>query len=165
VSIRKRIVPLIGITFLALAATRPAHAQLHFGPQLNWASNSIGVGVGGRLEASLSKATGVKGLGVIGSFDFFFPGSNVNYFEVNANGTYAFEIPNSKIAPYAGAGLVIAHTSVSNCPFTGCSATNVGLNLLGGVNFPSMGTITPFAELRLELRTGSAVVITGGVLF
>jgi opacity protein-like surface antigen len=168
-----RIVPLIGITVLAFAAPRPGHAQTQFGPQVSFASQSIGIGIGGRVEASLAKVIpSVKGLGVIGSFDYFFPSSSFgvspSYWEINANGDYHFEIPNSKLAPYAGAGLVVAHTSVSVCAGTFCasgSSTNVGLNLLGGMNFPAMGKITPFAELRLELRTGSAFVVTGGVLF
>jgi hypothetical protein len=162
---RMRLLSVVGVVGLAVVAARPVHAQVQFGPQLNWASNSIGVGVGGRVEASLAKAIpSVKGLGVIGSFDFFFPGSGVTYFEINANGTYHFAIENVKISPYVGAGLVVAHTSVTVLGISG-STTNVGLNLLGGTNFPSMGKITPFAEIRIELRTGSAVVLTGGVLF
>lgn len=163
-----RMLPLIGFTVLAIAAPRGAQAQVQFGPQLNWASNSIGIGVGARVEASLAKVVpSVKGLGVTGSFDLFFP-TGLSYWEINGNGTYHFEIPNVKIAPYAGAGLVIAHSSVSGCQSVfgiSCSATNVGLNLLAGTNFQPLGKITPFAELRLELRTGSAFVLTGGVLF
>ena len=162
---RMRLLSATGIAFLAVVAARPAHAQVQFGPELSWASNSIGIGVGGRVEASLAKATSVKGLGVTGSFDYFFPGTGLGgpsptYWEINANGTYHFEIPNVKIAPYAGAGLVAAHWG-----YAGYGATNVGLNLLAGTNFPAMGKITPFAELRIELRSGSAVVLTGGVLF
>jgi opacity protein-like surface antigen len=168
-----RIVPLIGITALALAAPRPGRAQVHFGPQLSWASQSIGVGVGARVEASLARMIpSMKGLGVIGSFDYFFPGGSngvtPKYWEINLNGDYHIAIPNSKIGPYAGAGLVAAHSSVSVCVGAACangSTTNVGLNLLAGVDFPPMGKITPFAELRLELRTGSAFVVSGGVLF
>lgn len=164
-----RILPLIGITALALAAPRPAHAQLQFGPEVSWASQSIGIGVGARVEASLANMIpSVKGLGVIGSFDYFFPGSSYgvspSYWEINANGTYHFEIPNVKIAPYAGAGLVVAHSAVTVGNFS-ASSTNVGLNILGGVNFPAMGKITPFAELRLELRSGTAFVVSAGVLF
>jgi opacity protein-like surface antigen len=163
---RMRVLSVIGVACLAAVAVQPARAQVQFGPQLNWASNSIGFGVGARVEASLAKAIpSVKGLGVTGSFDFFFPGSGVNYWEINANGTYHFAIQNVPIAPYVGAGLVLAHTSISNCPLSGCSTTNAGLNILGGTNFSPMGKITPFAEIRIELRTGSAVVLTGGVLF
>jgi len=163
-----RTLPLIGTAAVAVASPRPARAQVQFGPEVNWASNSIGVGVGARVEASLDKAIPtVKGLGVTGSFDLFFP-TGITYWEINGDGTYHFEIPNVKIAPYAGAGLSIAHTSISSCASVlgiSCSATNVGLNLLAGTNFPDLGKITPFAELRLELRTGGAFVLTGGVLF
>jgi hypothetical protein len=170
VSIRTRMLPLVGITVLALAAPRPAHAQAQFGPEISFASNSIGFGIGARVEASLAKMIPTaKGLSVIGSFDYFFPstgfGVSPSYWEIGANGAYHFEIPSTKLAPYAGAGLVIAHSSVSVAGFGSASATNVGLNLLAGTNFPAMGKVTPFAELRLELRTGSAFVITGGVLF
>lgn len=165
-----RILTATAVATLAAVAAVPARAQVHFGPQLNWASNSIGVGIGGRVEASLAKAIPtMKGLGVTGSFDLFFPGSGLTYWEINGVGTYSFEIPNVKsIAPYAGAGLVVAHTSVSGCSAilgVSCSETNVGLDLLGGTKFTSVGKITPFAEIRIELRTGSAVVLTGGVLF
>jgi len=161
-----RFIPLIGITLLALAAPRAAHAQLQYGPEINVGTNSIGVGIGARVEASLAKLVPtVPGLTAIGSFDYYFP-SGFNYWELNGNVVYHFQIPNVKIAPYAGAGIVIGHTSVSGCPSGfSCSSTNVGLNLVGGTNFPAMGKITPFAELHIELRTGSAVVFTGGVLF
>ena len=167
---RVRIVPLIGITVLALAAPRPGHAQVHFGPQVNWASNDQGVGVGARVEASLAKAIpSAKGLGVIASFDFFFPSSGVTFWEMNANGSYHFEIPNVKFAPYAGVGLDVAHWSASPCIQTNscgsASSTDFGLNLLAGTNFPAMGKITPFVEVRLELRTEGAFVVSGGVLF
>jgi opacity protein-like surface antigen len=164
-----RMLPLVGLTVLALAAPRPAHAQAQFGPELNFASNSIGFGIGARVEASLAKMIpSVKALSVIGSFDYFFPSSgfgvNPSYWEINANGAYHFEIPQTRLAPYAGAGLVVSHWSVSFLGVSG-STTNVGLNLLAGTNFPAMGKVTPFAELRLELRSGSAFVVTGGVLF
>ncbi len=165
-STRTRLLPLIGITVLALAAPRPAHAQFKFGPQLDWASQSIGFGVGARAEMSLDQyIPTVKGLGVNASFDYFFPGSSITFWEINADPTYHFAIPNVSFAPYVGAGLNLSHTSVSNCPFSGCSSTNAGLNLLVGTNFPALGKITPFAELRVEIRTGGAFVITGGVLF
>jgi hypothetical protein len=166
---RMRLLSIVGVVGLALVAARPARAQAQFGPELAWASQSIGIGVGARAEVSLAKVIpSVKGLTAIGEFDYFFPGSGYgvspSYWEINVNGAYHFAIPNTKIAPYAGAGLVVAHSSVTVLGFS-ASATNVGLNLLGGTNFPAMGKITPFAELRLELRTGSAFVITGGVLF
>ena len=136
---------------------------------MNWASNSIGFGVGGRVEFDLAKVVPtVPGLGVEGSFDYFFPGSgygaSASYWEINANGLYSFSLPKSPITPYAGAGIGIDHSSVSVLGIS-ASANSVGLNLLGGAKFANVGKVTPFAEVRIELHSGSAVVLTGGVLF
>ncbi len=160
-----RVVSAIGVVCLAFVAARPAHAQTpQFGPELSWASNSFGVGVGARAELSLAKLIpSVKGLSAVGSFDYFFPGTGLTYWELNVDGAYHFQIPNVKLDTYAGAGIDIGHFSVTDCSL--CSGTYTGLNLMAGTNFPVMGKITPFAELRLELRTASAFVITGGVLF
>ena len=161
-----RIVPLVGAVALALVATRPAQAQWKFGPELSWASNSIGIGIGARAEVGLAKfIPGAKAFSAFGTFDYFFPSSGYgvspSYWELAVNGAYHFDIPGAKtIAPYAGAGLALAHAS-----YLGYGASNVGLNLFGGTQFSPIGKITPFAQLRLELQSSSAFVITGGVLF
>ena len=162
-----RIVSVVGIVVLGLAATRQAQAQWKFGPEINIGTNSIGFGIGGRAELSLAKLIpSVKGLTAIGSFDYYFP-SGFNYWEINAGVGYHFQIQGAPIDPYAGAGLGIGHTSVSGCAVLGisCSATNVGLDLFAGTNFKPLGTVTPFAELHIDVRSGSALVLTGGVLF
>ena len=162
-----RIVPLVGVVALALVATRPAQAQWKFGPELSWASNSFGVGIGARAEVNLvSMIPSAKNFSAIGSFDYFFPSTGIggpspSYWEINVDGAYHFDIPSVKaIAPYAGAGLDIGHLS-----YMGYGASEVGLNLMGGTNFKPLGKVIPFAELRIELRTASAIVLTGGVLF
>ncbi len=165
---RMRILPLAVITLLALAAPRPAHAQAQVGPEINVGTQDIGFGIGGRVEAGLGALfPTVSELFAIGSFDYYFP-SGFNYWEINGNVGYRFQIANANIKPYAGAGLVIAHAGASNCVAGICgsaSSTDVGLNLLAGTNFPKLGTVTPFVELHIELRSGSLVVFTGGVLF
>jgi hypothetical protein len=157
-AVTSRIGLLIGIVFLTVASARSASAQVQYGPHLNWASNGIGFGVGGRVEASLSKAIpGAKGLGVMGAFNLYFPSGGTAW-GIDANATYHFDIPTMKtVAPYVGAGLAILH---------GVSRTGGGLNIFGGAQFPGMHTITPFGELRLVFVRGtSAFVLTGGVLF
>ena len=149
---------LTAVACLAVAAARPASAQVQFGPHLNWASNSIGFGVGGRVEASLAKAVpSLKGLGVMGAFNLYFPSGGTAW-GIDANATYHFEIPTVKtVTPYVGTGLAILH---------GVRRTGGGLNIFGGAQFPGMHTITPFGELRLVFVRGtSAFVLTGGVLF
>ena len=167
---RMRIVPLVGAVALALVAAQPARAQWKFGPEVTWASNSIGIGIGARAEVGLAQfIPGAKAFSAFGTFDYFFPSSGYgvspSYWELAVNGAYHFDIPSVKsIAPYAGAGLVIAHSSVSVGGYS-ASASNVGLNLFGGTQFKPIGKITPFAQLRLELQSSSAFAITGGVLF
>ena len=162
---------LIGVTAVALAvAATPAVslAQLPFrlGGQLSWGDDKD-LGLGIRYENDLTMfGPAVRNLRVIGSFDYFFPGNNVNYFEFNANVAWGFSIPGSRIAPYAGGGINIARGSVDlPAPLGDRSDTDVGLNLLGGVKFPALGKFTPYTELRLELSGGDQFVITGGLLF
>ena len=148
----------IGIAGLTMGAAPSVRAQVQYGPQLNWASNNIGFGVGGRVEASLAKAIPtVKGLGVVGAFNVYFPAGGTAW-SIDAGGTYHFDIPTVKtIAPYVGASLAVFH---------GVRRTGGGLNIFAGTDFSALGAITPFAELKLVLvRSTSAFVLTGGVLF
>ncbi|HXY70617.1 MAG TPA: hypothetical protein VEH62_14310 [Gemmatimonadales bacterium] len=168
-SSRIRLLTAAGIFFLAVGVVRPVLAQAHFGPELSWGSNSIGIGIGARVEVGLVKMIpGAKNFSAVGTFDYFFPSSGFgvspSYWELGLGGQYHFDIAGAAVMPYAGAGLAIAHTSVSVGGFSG-SATNVGLNLFGGTAFKPLGKVTPFAQLRLELQSSSAFFITGGVLF
>jgi hypothetical protein len=167
------VVGLCGLTGTVLSAQRArAHAapasstsSVQFGPQLDFGTNSYNFGIGGRAEFDLKKALGAPMFGVA-SFDYFFGTAGVHIWEINANVFYNFKVESTSLQPYAGGGLNIAHVSVS-CPAGfSCSATQAGLNLGGGTKFKTHGGgLTPFAEARIELRTGSAFVLTGGFLF
>jgi opacity protein-like surface antigen len=131
-----------------------------FGVELNWSSD-VDFGIGGRgvfpLEA-LFPGTPLDG---IVSFDYFFPGNSVTYWEINGDVAYRFRVPaRSSLRPYAGAGLNIAHASAA-----GVSDTKAGLNLLGGTTFKVKGSITPFVEARGEIGGGKTFILTGGVRF
>ena len=158
---RTRLFSVLGLAFLFVMAGRPARAQgLQLGPQLNFADKHFGLGVGARAVLDLEKlAPSAKNVSVIGSFDYFFPDVNGNPWEVNVDAAYRFAIPNAKIFPYAGAGLGFTHWGAY-------SFNKAHLNLVGGTRFQPLGTIQPFAELRLKSRSGGGpFVITGGVLF
>jgi outer membrane protein with beta-barrel domain len=165
VTTRMRAVSALAVACLVVVAARPARAQAwHFGPQIDWA-NDYDFGIGARAEFDLaSSMPTAKNFGIIGSFDYFFPGFSVNPWEINIDGAYRFSIPNAPIFPYAGAGLDFTHWGVSSGGFS-YSYNKVGLNLMAGSKFQKLGTLTPYAELRLELRTGGQFVLTGGVLF
>ena len=163
---RMKFVSVFAVACLGAVVAQPARAQgWQFGPQLSWA-NDYNLGVGARAELDLtSMVPTAKNITLIGSFDYFFPGFSVNPWEINVDGAYRFSIPNVPIKPYAGAGLDFTHWGINCGPGCNFTYSKVGLNLLAGTKFQKLGTLTPYAELRLELRTGGQFVLTGGVLF
>lgn len=90
----------------------------------------------------------------------------------HADAAYLFDIPKSPISPYAGAGLLIAFSSVSvDVPTFGGgsqrqtqSSTNVGLNLFGGAEFP-VGPVALYAQAKLLISSGTNFQIGSGVRF
>ena len=166
---------LAGLGLAAQSAVAQAAArQFQFGPQVNFATNDFGLGVGARVVYSgLSQQLKVPGLAAYASFDYFFPssshfgGTGVTYWEINVNATYDVALSGlTGISPYAGAGIDYGHVGVSGCPAGySCGSGYTGLNLLGGARFEVTPKLNAFAEGRIELRTGSAFVVTAGLLF
>ncbi len=163
---------MIAVVAMAAALTvRTAQAQeqatttraFQFGPQIDWGTDTD-FGIGGRVVwNALGETIAVRGLEGVASFDVFFPGNDVNWWELNANITYPIAIPSApRISPYFGGGLNIAHASVSGVD--GSGHTDVGVNLLGGTRF-GIGILQAFVEGRLELHSGSQFVATFGLLF
>ena len=165
---RKQFSAAVLVACLGLAGTNLAAQSVRFAPQIDFGTNSLNFGVGGRLDLGLAKTFGAPIDGV-GSFDYFFGTGGLHAWEINANLFYNFTVPKSNITPYAGGGLNIANYNINICGVGGCasgSTTQVGLNLGGGAKFKlPHSTMTPYAEARIELRTGSAFVLTGGLYF
>jgi hypothetical protein len=161
-----------GLVLGAQAATaqKAAVKPISFGVQGDVATNHYGPGVGARVVyTALGSQLRVPGLQAYGSFDWFFPGSHwgtgLSFWEINANATYDIHLSGvTGAAPYIGGGLNYAHLSADCAPFD-CSASETGLNLLGGIRFHLTPSLNAYAEARAELRSGSAVVFTGGILF
>lgn len=144
----------VGLCVLSQTAVAQTK-QWQFGPQVNFATNSVGVGVGGRaVYTGLGSTLKAPGLAAYAAFNLFFP-SGGTIWEINANGTW--DIPNMTggVNPYIGAGLDYAHDG----------SGQAGLNLLGGARFKPTPVLNMFGEIRIVLRTGSAVVFTVGALF
>lgn len=91
-------------------------------------------------------------------FDFYFV-QGVTAMQLNANALYPFAIDHPTIMPYAGAGLGLYYVSVGEF-----SATELGLNLIGGAEF-AVGNLKPFAQGRFTVGAGNAFSLTGGVRF
>ncbi len=157
----KKTILLVAALVAVAGVARDAQAQaFRWGPELSLATESD-VGIGARLEFDIASSP----LTVIGSFDYYFPGGNVDYFEFNGNLIYNFRVASApKITPYAGGGLNIAHVSVERTDGSDISDTDPGLNLLGGVRFDA-GSLTPFVEAKFTIEGGDQFVVTGGLLF
>lgn len=125
------------------------------------------------------------------TFDYYFVGSQTiqagtgaaqevgsSFFSLSANGLYPFTIDNPSFAPYAGAGLgiyrsateeVTVNTAFGSQTLGGGSSTDVGLNLIAGVEFPTE-SFTPFAEAQYttifaDVGSPDLFNLKGGVLF
>ena len=145
------------LLFLAGTATE-AQAQTRFGVQASLADDAD-FGVGARVALSPPGPSPIK---ILGSFDLFFPDGPVDYWELNGNIVYVVPVQNSAVAPYIGGGLNVAHFSFDGGTF-GSSDTEMGLNLLGGIEFG--GALPLFVEARVEVEGGEQFVLTGGIYF
>lgn len=132
-------------------------AQASYGLGTSETIRNADLGIGGRAEIPFTLSD--TPLKAIGSVDLFFPGDDITYWEINANLGYRFPVSRPReVRPYLGGGLVVANAS------NGSSESEIGLNLLGGVEIPTE-RVAPFVEARLELQGGEQLVLTGGVLF
>lgn len=78
---------------------------------------------------------------------------------VALNGDFRYYIPvpgNTK--PFLGGGLAILYTNGS-----GFSDTDVGLDLLGGADFPLAPNLNAFAKLKYTISDNSIFRLTGGI--
>jgi hypothetical protein len=152
-----RTLTLIALLAICSGAAGSLNAQVRFGAQGSWGDESD-LGIGARLEYGLEKLFPNAPVRSAASFDYFFPGSDLTYWEINYNVFYQFNTEG--LAPYAGGGLVLGYAS-----FGGSSDTDMGLNLGGGLKFKTAGKLAPFVEGRIELGAAEQLVITGGLLF
>ncbi len=143
-----------------------------FGPGFSYA-NDANLGLGARALWSVADHSR---LGLITSFDYFFPpGSetgvvavSAKHWEVNGNLAYHF---GRRWKPYVGPGLNVARRSAQlsylGQPSGSTSDTALGLNLLGGVRRTgsSRGGRQYFAEARYEVKGGEQFLVSAGVLF
>lgn len=159
---------------LALALPATASAQLGFVVQANY-NTDVDFGVGGGVNFGLGSLTANHGIRGEATFDYYFPSggetfgsfsSDFDYYELNGN--LMMDI-KSVAGLYVGAGINYAHYSYD---FEGCGifcsslsagSSDVGLNLLGGYNFP--GSKALFGQAKIELGHGSPFVISGGIRF
>lgn len=164
---------IVAIAALALVAPR-AEAQFSFMPYAGYdierSEPLVGVGVEfGVLQGALP-----VGLVLRPSADYFFTTEfeeggarfNEDLFVLNAD-LIARLSPPGGFGVYAGAGLGAAFSSIRNViTEVEDNSTELGLNLIGGVEFGGRGFITPFVQGRFTtLGDADRLALTGGVRF
>lgn len=160
---RKLLAALAVVGLCGAAGSGLAAQSVKVGPQIDFGTD-FDLGLGGRAEFDLTKAFSAPLTGAA-SFDYFFPGAGVHVWEINGNVWYNIKVHNPTFRPYVGGGINIAHYSASGFGFS-AATTEAGLNLGGGTKFNTHNkSFTPYAEARVELRTGGEFVLTGGLLF
>jgi hypothetical protein len=161
-----------GIVAFIICAAAPIQAQVSYGPLLAWSdADNVTAGVGARAEIGMAGKLAADGplAGVFSSLSgtYFFmdcPESvDCSFLEFSGNLNMPFAVSES-LSPYAGAGLHYARMTVGVSGFGSGTATDTGLNVLGGLKF-GLGGMNAFAEAKLGIGGAEHLVISAGVLF
>jgi hypothetical protein len=147
------IVALVGM----MSAPAAVQAQVEVGPLLGF-HDDFDFGVGGFVAIPVPSLS--PNLAIVPNFIYWFP-EFIDVFEINGDVVYSFPVSaDSPVLPWAMGGLNILRASAG-----GFSNTEIGLNLGGGVNFVTSGSLSPFAGAKFEIQEGSGFVIFGGIGF
>jgi len=163
------------VALFGIGYASDAQGQTRFGAEAAYA-NDFGLGVGARVVRDIdafsdNEESLLKQVRLIGELIYYvspFDGCDAcGAWEADINGAIPLDLGSADF--YAGAGLNIARVSVDlGIALPGfaydASATRMGLNLLGGLNFP-LGGLGAFAEGGLQLGGGEQFLIKSGVTF
>ncbi|MFP4227986.1 MAG: hypothetical protein ACLFTE_04065 [Salinivenus sp.] len=162
----KTLTRLSAVFFLVLMLPTNAEAQTEVavGPR-------IGIDVGDVEEVFIGADARITSpslpVVVNPTFDYYFTPDGFTFWGLSGNALYPFGIDNQQFTPYAGGGLGIYSRSV-DAQFGSASSTDLGLNLLFGIQFP-LESVRPFAEAQFTpvFADGSYNLfsIKGGLLF
>lgn len=145
--------------FLLGPGAEDARAQADVGVQLSVGTESD-LGVGARVGLGLEDVD----LRFVGEGVLFFPDGPQDWVDLNANLFYDIPVEDARVLPYVGGGLNIAIISIDDTPpGEDDSFTEVGVNLGGGVEFPTESNLTPFLEGRVVISDADQVVFTAGL--
>ena len=147
---------LLPLAFCAAALAAPADAQFAFVPYGGYNTEIGGFMVGAGFEYALPVGESLS-LGVRPTAEFHAIDidesllDNFDYYQLNADLVGRFT-GSEAIAPYVGLGLALGLVSYDigeDNSGDSDSSTEVGLNLLGGVEFPGVFSFgAPFAQAR-----------------
>lgn len=166
------------LALLFLFAPQPSHAQVEvdetvfkLGPRVTIDVGDINDAFGGSfaLGADVRLRTPALPVQGNGSFDFYFADDPWTVWSIDLNAVYPFGVDNEAFTPYAGAGLGITRWSAdvdTELGTFGSSNTDIGINIVGGAEFETGGSVTPFVQLQATVAgDADRLGITGGLLF
>jgi len=153
------------VAAVTLAGPASASAQVVVGPTVLYHDN-VDFGVGAFVMFPLEQFDPNLGMNV--NFGYYFPdaptGVDANFWELNADVLYHFPVAaDAPVSPFALGGLNIARASGGVGGFT-ASNTEIGINLGGGIEFPS-DSFRPLVGAKIELEGGDGFVLFGGLGF
>ena len=126
----------------------PAQSQIYLGPEVAW-NDDFDLGIGAGIEFDLPEL--YEGITFMGDFLYFFPGDDVDYWEINANLSYDLPLEDVPVVPFGLAGLNIGRASQdSEIEGASYSDTQIGLNLGAGVKF-DLGSFRPRVAARFSI--------------
>ena len=163
---RYSILPL-ALALLFLFAPQQSHAQVDVDETVFKIGPRVTVDVGDINEFALgadvrlrTPAIRVQGNG---SFEFYLAGDSGDIWAIDLNAVYPFGVENETFTPYAGAGLGITQFSADG---DAADNTDIGINIVGGAEFETGGSVTPFVQLQATVAgDADRLGITGGLLF
>lgn len=161
--------------FLAVAFPLTSQAQMEsesafkIGPRITLSLGDISDAYGGDLAIGADARYRFAEFPIQGNaaFDFYFADEDITVFTIDVNAVYPIDAGEA-FSPYVGAGLGYTNISVDVETdfgrFSG-DATDTGLNLVGGAEFDTGGSLTPFAQAQFTVGDLDRFGLTGGLLF
>ena len=159
---RSAIRGLVVVIVLLAAGAADAAAQEKLRP---FAQPYLGYNIDGE-EALLGAAVGIPlrfgstQLFVTPGFEYYAFLDNATVYTVNLDIQYPIYIPDSKVRPYVGGGLLLNRMSVDVLGAT-VTDTQSQINAIGGVDF-GLGAFRPFAEANLRFINDATLILKGG---
>jgi opacity protein-like surface antigen len=161
------LVTTVATAALALVAIAPAaaHAQIRVGPALGYEfdldEDWLYFGADARIGLR-DRPWEINPRVLYNSADGF------SVLQLDANLLYNLALKNTtRVAPYAGVGLVMQRSSFDGGGTTGESEseTKVGLNLIAGARLNTTGSVSPFASYSYSVvrEQGNLALLTFGV--
>ena len=128
-------------------------------PRVEGAGGSVGFGVGG--GGRLGLGIPVVGIKFLVTADVLLPDCGAvkcRLYNGSLNLLYTLPIP-MVVTPYFGGGVAYQHADGASSPLG--AGNDLGVNLLAGISFGSVGTFHPFGELRYQFMSDHGNLIMG----